>query len=201
MSQLLDQLAATSAWEAAAVALGLAYLLLAIRRDIWCWLCAFAGTTISLVPVARAGLYMQVVLNVFYLIMAVYGYWQWRNGRDEQGEVRITRWTWSQHALAIGAVLIATVVNGWLLDARTAAADPYLDSFVTWGSVLTTFMVARRVFENWLYWIVVDSAAAILYFNQNLLVFAMLFVIYVFLAIRGYFTWRAAAPALGTASG
>ncbi|MET0661023.1 MAG: nicotinamide riboside transporter PnuC [Steroidobacteraceae bacterium] len=201
MSDLLRQLASTSPWEATGALLGLAYLLLAVRRDLWCWLCAFVSTSIYLVLVARAGLYMQAALNVFYLIMAVYGYWQWRTGRDEQGEVRIVRWTWTKHGLAVGAVLAATVLNGWLLESRTQAVDPYLDSFVTWGSVLTTFMVARRVIENWLYWIVVDSAGAVLYFNQHLLVTALLFLIYVFIVIRGYFVWRASAPALGTAPG
>lgn len=181
--------------------LGLAYLLLAVRRDILCWICAFASTSISLIPVARAGLYMQVALNVFYLIMAVYGYWQWRTGKDEQGEVRIVRWSWSQHTCAIGAVFIATVLNGWLLESRTQAVDPYLDSFVTWGSVLTTFMVARRVIENWLYWIVVDSAGALLYFNQQLLAFALLFLIYVLIVIRGYFVWRTSEPTLRAAPG
>lgn len=201
MAQLLQQLAATSPWEAVAAVLGLAYLLLAVRRDLWCWLCAFVGTSIYLVLVARAGLYMQVALNVFYLGMAVYGYWQWRSGKDEQGEVRVARWTWRMHALALGAVLAATLLNGWLLAAQTQAVDPYLDSFVTWGSVLTTFMVARRVIENWLYWIVVDSAGAVLYFNQHLLATTLLFVIYVFIVIRGYFVWRASAPALGAVTG
>lgn len=195
MIALWEQLLATSLWEATGAALGLAYLLLAVRRDLWCWLCAFVGTGISLVIVARAALYMQVALNAFYLAMAVYGYWQWRNGRDEAGEMRIEHWSAWQHTLGIGAVLAATVANGWLLETRTEAVAPYLDSFVTWGSVLTTYMVAKRVIENWLYWIVVDSAAAWLYYDQHLFAFALLFVLYVGIVIRGYFVWRASAAA------
>lgn len=204
MGTLLQQLAATSPWEAIAVLLGLAYLLLAMRRDLWCWLCAFAGTSIYLVLVARAGLYMHVGLNVFYLVMAVYGYRQWRTGRDEQGEVQVVRWSLPTHALAIGAVLAATLVNGWVLAANTNATAPYVDSFVTWGSVLTTFMVARRVIENWLYWVVVDSVAAWLFYQQQLLATSLLFILYVVIVIRGYFVWRASerasAPALGSAT-
>jgi nicotinamide mononucleotide transporter len=66
-----------------------------------------------------------------------------------------------------------------------------VDAFVAWVSVLATWMVARKVLENWLYWIVVDSVAAALYWSQGLHATAVLFVVYVVIAVRGYFTWRA----------
>ena len=189
MNQLLDQLRATSPWEAVAAALGLAYLLLAVRRNLLCWMCAFVSTAIYLVLFARASLYMQSALQVFYLVMAVVGFIDWRRGRNDSGEVLIRHWTWSQHFAAFVAVIAASLINGWSL-AHTDAASPYIDSFVTWGSVITTWMVARRVIENWLYWIVVDAIAAWLYYSQGLLVTTVLFVIYLGIVVRGYFAWR-----------
>lgn len=177
-------------WEALAVALGLAYLLLAVRRNLLCWACAFASTAIYLAIFARAALYMQTLLQVFYLVMAVYGFIDWRKGRSDEGEVLIRSWEPRQHLLAAAFVLVATLVNGFLLAKYTHAVATYLDSFVTWGSVVTTIMVARRVIENWLYWIVVDGVAAYLYYTQNLHATALLFVIYLGIVIRGYFTWR-----------
>ncbi|MFL6549702.1 MAG: nicotinamide riboside transporter PnuC [Povalibacter sp.] len=200
MSELLTQLRQTSPWEAIAAALGLAYLLLAVRRNLLCWICAFVSTAIYLVIFARASLYMQSALQVFYLVMAVVGFLDWRKGRDESGEVLIRHWRGSQHLAAFGAVMLATAINGWSL-AHTDAASPYVDSFVTWASVVTTWMVARRVIENWLYWIVVDAIAAWLYYSQGLLVTTVLFVIYLGIVVHGYFAWRteqraqAAAPA------
>ena len=190
MDTLIAQIRATSLTEAVAVALGLAYLLLAVRRNLLCWICAFASTALTLVLVARAALYMQVLLNLFYLVMAVYGFLEWRKGRTDQGDVQIRTWSPAMHAGVAVLVVAATVVNGYLLASTTDAAAPYLDSFVTWGSVVTTWMVARRVIENWLYWIVVDTAAAWLYYSQGLLFFALLFVVYVGIVIRGYFVWR-----------
>ena len=190
MSELLAQLRATSPWEAIAAALGLAYLLLAVRRNLWCWLCAFIGTAIYLVLFAQAKLYMQAWLQVFYLAMAVYGFIDWKRGSSESGEVMIRSWTATQHAIAALAVIAASVVNGWLLTHGTDAAAPYLDSFVTWGSVVTTWMVARRVIENWLYWIVVDGVGAWLFYSQGLLVTTLLFVVYLGIVIHGYFVWR-----------
>lgn len=189
VNELLDQLLATSPWEAVAAALGLAYLLLAVRRNLLCWLCAFVSVSIYLVLLARASIYMQAALHVFYLAMAVIGFIDWRRGRGDDGEVLIRHWTVSQHLLAAAAVLAATLVNGWLLR-NTDAVAPYADSFVTWGSVITTWMVARRVIENWLYWIVIDGVAAWLFFSQGLLVTALLYTIYLGIVVRGYFVWR-----------
>lgn len=190
MQLLLDQLLATSPAEAIAALIGLAYLLLAVRRNLWCWLCAFASTAIYLVLFAQARLYMQSLLQLFYLAMAVYGYLEWRRGTSERGEVMVRSWPLRSHVLAIAGISAATFVNGWLLARGTDAAAPYLDAFVTWSSVVTTWMVARRLIENWLYWVVVDSLAAYLYFSQQLLATALLFVLYVGIVIRGYFRWR-----------
>jgi len=190
MSSLLQQLFGTSPWEAAAVLLALAYLLLAVRRSLWCWPCAFVSTAIYLVLFARSGLYMQTLLQVFYMVMAVYGFREWRRGRDRSGEVAIVSWAPRWHAISIVGILACSVLNGWLLVKYSEAQAPYLDSLVTWGSVLTTWMVARRVIENWLYWIFIDTLAAGLYFSQGLIATGLLFMAYVGIVIHGYFTWR-----------
>jgi nicotinamide mononucleotide transporter len=190
MQNLIDQLLATSLAEAIGAGLGLAYLLLAVRRNLWCWLCAFTSTAIYLVLFAQAKLYMQSALQVFYLIMAIYGFLEWRRGRTADGDVQILAWPLRMHLAGLLVVMVATVTNGFLLARGTDAVAPYLDSFVTWSSVLTTWMVARRLIENWLYWILIDALAAYLYFTQGLLVTALLFVLYVGIVVHGYVQWR-----------
>jgi nicotinamide mononucleotide transporter len=196
----LDQLKQWSIAESIAAALGLAYLLLAVRRNLWCWLCAFASTAIYLVIFWRAALYMQTALQVFYLVMAGVGFYDWKRGRTEQGDVAIRSWTAARHLGASIVVIAASAINGWLLTKQTHAVAPYLDSFVTWGSVITTWMVARRVIENWLYWVIVDGIAAYLYFTQHLYPTTLLFVIYIGIVIRGYFVWRREQAAQATPS-
>lgn len=190
VQKLIEQLLATSPWEAAAALIGVAYLLLAVRRNLLCWLCAFVSTAIYVVLFAKASLYMQVVLNVYYLGMAVYGFIDWRRGRTGAGEVRIESWSVNQHVMAVALVIIASILNGWMLARWTDSPAPYLDSFVTWGSFVTTWMVARRIIENWLYWIVVDAAAVWLCFTQGLLPTTLLFILYLGIVVRGYFVWR-----------
>jgi nicotinamide mononucleotide transporter len=190
ITELIEQARNTAPAEAIAALLGLAYLLLAVKRKLLCWLCAFISTAIYLVLFAKASLYMQSALQVFYLIMAVYGFIDWKNGRTDDAGVLIRTWSAQQHLLAALAVAVASAINGWLLARHTDSVAPYLDSFVTWASVVTTWMVARRVLENWLYWIVVDGIAAYLYFTQGLLATTALFVIYIGIVVRGYFVWR-----------
>lgn len=186
----LHELLGTSIWEGIAVVLALAYLVLAVRRSLWCWLCAFISTAIYVVLMIETGLVMDTLLQLYYLVMAVYGFIEWRRGQAPTGELEIVSWTKHQHLLAIAAVLAATVVNAWLLKYVQIARSPWLDSFVTWGSVLTTWMVARRVIENWLYWIVVDTVAAYLYYSRGLSATAGLMLVYVGMVIHGYWIWR-----------
>ena len=190
INTLLRWFELTSPWELAAVILALGYLLLAVKRSLWCWACAFVSSAIYVALMFQARLYMQAALNVFYVAMAVYGFYEWQRGRNPEGGVAVLRWPLWAHGIAFAGVAVATVMNGWLLEQHSRAASPYLDSFVTWGSVITTWMVARRIIENWLYWIVVDSVAAYVYFAQELRATGILFLIYIVIVIQGYRVWR-----------
>jgi nicotinamide mononucleotide transporter len=178
--------------EWAAVALALAYLVLAVRQNAWCWACAIASSAIYLVLFAEGGLVMQAARQVFYIAMGVYGWWAWRGPAGEAGTgLAVSRWTARRHGVAIVALLALTAVNGWLVGGTQGGAVPYVDAFVAWVSVLATWLVARKVLENWLYWIVVDSVAAVFYWTQGFHATTFLFVLYVVIAVRGWFAWRA----------
>ncbi|PID54872.1 MAG: nicotinamide mononucleotide transporter [Gammaproteobacteria bacterium] len=190
LQQAVDTLLATSALELIAVALGLAYLLLAARENIACWYAAFVSTAIYTLLFWDVSLYMESVLQVYYLAMAIYGWWQWRGGNNGSETLPIRSFSALQHGLAIVTVLTAVVITGFLLERHTDAALPYLDAFTTWGAVLTTWMVAKKILENWLYWIVIDSAAIYLYLQRGLALTALLFALYVLLCIFGYIEWQ-----------
>jgi len=185
-------LAAIPPAEWVAVLLAFGYLVLAVRQNAWCWICAIASSAIFLVLFAQADLVMQAALQLFYIAMGVYGWWAWRRGAGEAGvDLPVSSWNAGRHLLSVGAVLAATIVNGWIVARAQGGVVPYVDAFVAWASVVATWMVARKVLENWLYWIVVDSVAAALYWSQGLYATAVLFVVYVVIAVRGYFVWRA----------
>ncbi len=179
-----------SPWEAAAVALAIGYLVLAIGQNIWCWVAAFVSTSIYLVLMYQARLYMESALQVFYLGMAVYGWYSWRHGPGLDHSLPVTSWAPRQHAWGIAAILTLSLTSGAALDAWTDAALPYLDSFTTWGAIVTTWMVARKILENWLYWFVIDSVSIYLYVSRELYLTALLFAFYLVLIVFGYIAWR-----------
>lgn len=194
-------------WEHLAVVLAIAYLLLAVKESIWCWYCAFASTAIYTLLFWQVSLLMESALNVYYLVMAVYGWHEWRRGGKKHQGLQINRWPMKMHLMVISVVLLASTASGYLLQRHTSAALPYIDSFTTWGSVITTFMVARKVLENWLYWIVIDSVSIFLYLNRGLELTALLFAGYVVIVIFGFYRWKqqcrleTAAPSSGHALG
>ncbi len=182
----------SSRWELLAVVLAVAYLILIIRENVLAWVCAFFSTAIYTLLFWRVSLPMQAGLNIYYMAMAVYGWYHWRKGGAESvnSEALIHAWSRREHGLALLLILALTLASSLYLASISEASLLYLDSLVTWGSVVTTWMVARKVLENWLYWILIDSAAIVLYLDRALYLTAILFLAYVLIAVFGYFGWR-----------
>lgn len=178
--------------ETLAVVLGIGYLLLAMRESSLCWYCAFLSTALYVWIFGDVSLYMESALNVYYMAMAIYGWLQWQRGGADKSGVKIIRWTARQHILGVAIILAASVTSGYLLSSNTAAKLPYLDSFTTWASVFTTIMVAQKVLENWLYWIVINSVSIYLYIDRGLDQTAAMFFLYLVLASIGFLTWKKA---------
>ena len=174
--------------------LAIAYLLLAVRENILCWLFAFVSTAIYTVLFWDVSLLMDSALNVYYMAMAVFGWYQWTHGGDtndkEAGTLGIRTLTGRQHMLIIGAIAILSLASGYLLFEHSTAAWPYVDSFTTWASVITTYLVTQKYLQNWLYWIVIDVVSIPLYIERGLSLTALLFATYVVIAIVGYYSWR-----------
>ena len=189
LQELLAELRGWSGLEAAAVVLAILYLLLAIRQNIWCWLCAGISTAIYVYLFIEAQLYMESALNVFYFAMAIYGWSVWYYGRSDEHELPVSVWPLAVHGYALGAIGAASLVSGYLLDNYTQAAFPYIDSMTTWAAIWATFLVARKVLENWWYWLVIDVASVCIYWLRDLHLTSLLFVVYVIMIPFGLVSW------------
>jgi nicotinamide mononucleotide transporter len=189
INTLLDQVLTYSVLEAIAVVLAVMYLVLAIKQNIWCWLCAGVSTVIFAYLFFDVRLYMEGVLNLFYLAMAVYGWHTWNTGRSAGRELPVVVWPLKHHVLAVSAVVAISVVSGYLLDTRTDAAFPYIDSITSWGAVWATYLVARKVLENWWYWLVIDATMIFVFWAKGLELTAVLYVLYLLMIPIGLLTW------------
>ena len=177
--------------EIIAVVTATGYLLLAVRQNIWCWLCAAISTAIYVYLMFAAKLYMESALNLFYFAMAIYGWQVWISGRLATDELPVTSWSFDIHVRAIMAILGISAINGYLLANNTDAAYPYVDSLTTWGAIWATFLVARKVFENWYYWLVIDTVLVFVYWSRGLELTSMLFLVYVVIIPFGMIAWQA----------
>jgi nicotinamide mononucleotide transporter len=190
IAQLIDAAHAMSPWEVAAVLLALAYLVLAIRENSLCWLAAILSTSIYIVLMFQVGLYMESALQLFYIAMAVYGWYSWTHGEGPGHRLEVSSWPLSRHIAPLSLILLFSLGSGYLLENFSDAALPYLDSFTTWGAIVTTWMVARKIIQNWHYWFIIDSVSVYLYFSRGLVLTALLFVLYLVLIVIGYRQWR-----------
>ena len=178
------------AWEEPlAMGLALGYLLLIILEQRIAWLLAALSAGLYLKIFYDVGLLMEAGLQVFYIVMAFYGFWAW--GSNNSGEhLRIQRWPLRLHLLILAAVVTSGVGIGLLLARFTDAALPIPDSITTIGALTTTWMVARKVLENWLWWVGIDLVSIVLYLERGLELTALLFAGYVVLALVGWHNWR-----------
>jgi len=189
LSQLTEQLLAQSALEVVAVLAAIAYLGFAIRQQIVCWLFAAISTAIYIWLFIEAKLYMESMLNLYYLAMAGYGWHVWRSGRDDGHDRPVVIWPRNTHLTAIAALIILSALSGYILSTYSDAAYPYIDSLTTWFAIWGTFLVARKVLENWWYWLLIDVASIFIYWTRDLQLTAILFVVYVVMIPFGLISW------------
>ena len=175
--------------ELTAVVFAIAYLVLAVKENSLCWYAAGLSTLIFLTIFWDVKLYMESGLQVYYLAMAVFGWYQWRRANDQSSSLQVSMWSIRQHLIALALIASLTFVSGYLLYSGTDAQLPYLDSFTTWASVITTFMVARKILENWIYWLVIDAVSIYLYIDRELYFTSLLFAVYIVIIFFGWFSW------------
>jgi nicotinamide mononucleotide transporter len=187
--QLVSAWHDTSWIELLAAVLAVAYLLLAIGQYLSCWLAAFISSALYVWVFFSARLYMESVLNVFYAAMAVYGFWQWQHGK-RGAALAVNHWPIARHALAALCIVASSLVSYYFLRRYTPAALPFVDSMVAWSSVFATFLVARKVYENWHWWLLIDSVSVYLSYTRHLYATTLLFVLYLILIVIGMREWR-----------
>ena len=179
-----------SSWiEPAAVILAIAYLLLAIKQNISCWFAAFFSSLLYFFIMYSAGLYMEAWLQIFYCVMAAYGWSQWRISITDDSKFLVRTWTRTQHIKVISLIFFLAFISGLALEKLTNAVLPFIDSLTTWGAIVATYMVAKKLLENWIYWFVIDSISVFLFYSRGLFLTSMLFLFYLIIIYFGYKSW------------
>ncbi len=181
----------TENWfEIVAALLAITYLLLAMRQDARCWIAWIISSLMYLFVMYSAGLYMEAGLQIFYLLMGFYGLYQWQYKLANNEALKIKVWPITTHMMCLATLFLLVLTSGYILSNNTDAASPYIDAFTTWGAIIASYMVAKKILENWIYWFVVDFVSVFLFVSRELYPTALLFCLYLVLVIFGYRSWK-----------
>ena len=179
------------AWiiEGVGAALAIAYLLLALKQNKLCWFAWIASSILYLYVMYQAGLYMESLLQVFYLCMGFYGLSQWSKTINDNQNTYVDLWSIGNHIFAISLVIVLSFLSGILLSNFSNAALPFIDAFTTWGAIAASYMVAKKILENWIYWFVIDFISVFTFASRGLYFTSALFVTYLVIIYFGYKSW------------
>jgi len=176
--------------ELIAAVLGALGVYLTARQKIWCWPVGLINVVLSLYVFYVAKLYADVVLQIFYLVMTLYGWYNWVFGGEKKFELPVRKIRFNEFIIMLVLGVSVSYVVGYLFANYTDAAYPYWDSMLTVWGVIATYAMAKKIIEHWLMWIIIDINCTALYFIKELYAFAPLYFIFTLLAVYGYFTWK-----------
>lgn len=181
-----------SAIEIIAVMLGIANIILIIRRSVWNFPVAIAMVALYFVIFREAKLYSDAGLQVFFMVVNLYGWWSWRRNKADTGEVIVRRLPALGYGLWIAGSIAAIWAWGSFMGRFTQTSYPHWDASVAMLSVAGQILLTRRFVENWHYWIIVNLVSIPLYVTKELYLTAGLYGVFLVLAITGLVQWRKA---------
>ena len=173
--------------ETVAVIFSLLYVYLAAHQNNLCWLAAVISVSLYIYICFNAKLYAETILQVFYFLMAIYGFYSWKKNNSQ---LQISTWPIKKHLFIILLGTVLTFFLGFIFSNFTDAEMPLVDSFTTVFSVFATYMVVKKILSNWLYFIIIDIISTYLYFSRDLHLTSLLFLLYTFIAVAGFIKWN-----------
>lgn len=182
--------------ELLGVIASLAYLFFAVRQSILLWMLGIISAIFFIVVFFRAEVYGNMILQAYYLGMSIYGWIHWARGSKTSsenaliGHLPVIRLPLRQGIISFLVSGMAFFPVYFLLRDLAHSPIPFLDAVTSVFSMTATWMLARKIIENWIVWIVVDAISSCMYFSRELYFTAFLYAVYAIVAILGFFAWK-----------
>ena len=175
--------------EFIAVIAGIIGVYLTAKQVIWCWPVAIVSVVLSIYIFFVTKLYQDAILQCFYLFMSFYGWYNWLHGGKGKAELKVSRISLphSLFLLLIGSISICGC--GYFFSRYTDASLPYWDATTTVWGIIGTWLMARKIIENWVVWIIIDLLNVCIYYYKELYGFTVLYFIFTLLAVYGLNEW------------
>jgi nicotinamide mononucleotide transporter len=184
-----DFLRQFSSWELVAAGLGFLNVGLLVRRSVWNYPFGLAMVALYFFVFLQQRLYSDMLLQIFFFVVQVYGWWNWVRAKQAAGEVQVDLMRSSARVTCLLVTALVSLVLGFLMARYTNAASPYIDASIAGMSITAQLLLAWRKLENWLLWIVTDVVAIGLYLSKDLKPTAALYAVFLVLSIIGFVDW------------
>lgn len=178
-----------TAIEIVATILGLTNVYLIVRRNIWNYPFGLAMVILYAKIFYDYKLYSDALLQIYYVVIQLYGWWYWLRGRQADGLITVARLAHGQRALTAGIIVAGAAGLGWFMASNTDASVPYWDAATTVMSLMAQFLLSRRCIENWILWIAVDVLSIGIYTYKELYLTAGLYAVFLGMASWGLMAW------------
>ncbi len=178
--------------EILGVITSLVYLYFSVKQNILLWPFGIISSAFFIYIFYSNRFYADMSLQGYYLLISIYGWFNWSRGRsgsdsDKLPVTRIRLWT----ALILAVIFILLwLVTAILLNNLTDSDVPWGDAFITAGSIVATWMLARKILEHWIIWIIVDGVSVGLYLYKDMYPTVFLYIIFTVIAIIGFYKWK-----------
>lgn len=176
---------------------GLLYLILEIKQHKAMWVVGFLTSLVYVFVFFFSKIYADMGLNIYYVAISIYGFWKWKQtdktAIEEKAEEKTILFRHITRSLLAGIIIAIVAIYGliyFVLHNYTDSPIPMGDAFTTSVGIVATWMLARRIIEHWIFWVIVNFVSVYLYYLRGLYPTMFLYICYAILAIAGYFTWK-----------
>lgn len=179
-------------FELVAVIFGIVSVYLSTRQSIWSWPTGIVNVTMYIVVFWQSKLYADMGLQVVYLALSIYGWYEWLYGGKGHTELHVSRTPRRLAILLAVAGAGTAALLGTFLSRHTDASLPHLDATATATSLVAQYLMTRKYVESWLVWIVIDVVYVGMFIYKGLYLTAGLYAVFFALAVAGWRAWRRA---------
>lgn len=176
--------------EIVAAVFGAVAVYLSARENIWSWPTAIVNVGLYTIVFYQSRLYAEMGLQVVYLVLSIYGWYNWLHGGVQRMVLHVSRASLRTLLLLALVVAAGSFALGNTLATRTNAVLPYLDATLAVTSLAAQWLMTRKVLENWLLWIAVDVVYVPMFVSRGLIATAVLYAVFLVLAVLGFISWR-----------
>ena len=176
--------------EAAAAAITLISVYLSARQNIWSWPTAIVNVGLYTFVFFATGLYSDMGLQVVYLVLSVYGWYEWLHGGAHRSRLHVSRATPRAWIVSGSIAIVFWIVWGRYMSTLRGVSLPYIDAGLATLSLVAQWMMTRKILENWIVWVAVDVVYIGMFLYKSLVLTAGLYAVFLVLSLMGYFQWR-----------